>query len=203
MLPLAAALGADISRPHFDFAISAQARQWAEQTFAAYDFGSNGPVVALVPGTSAAHRVWPAERFAAAAAKLHHDLGARMVVLGGPGEVELAEGIVRDSGVPVLCTAGKTGFVELAAVLERCDVAISGDTGPMHLAAAVGKPVVALFGPANPERTGPYGPQHIIIQKPVPCGSQPCYGHPTCQDFACMKAIEVDEVVAAVARLVG
>jgi heptosyltransferase-1 len=203
MLPLAAALGADISHPRFDFTIPVAARQWAEEVFAAHDFGTDGPVVALVPGAFAPHRIWPAERFAAAAAKLHQALGARVVVLGGPKEVDLAEGIVRASGVPALCTAGKTGFLELAAVLERCDVAISGDTGPMHLAVAVGKPVVALFGPANPERTGPYGPQHIVIQKSVPCGTQPCYAHPTCQDFACMRAIEVDEVVAAVARLVG
>lgn len=203
MLPLAAALGADISHPRFDFAIPEAAHQWAQQLFAAHDFGADGPVVAMVPGAFAAHRIWPGERFAAAAARLHHELGARVVVLGGPREVDLAEGIVRDSGTAALCTAGKTGFVELAAVLQRCDVVISGDTGPMHLAVAVGKPVVALFGPANPERTGPYGPQHIVIQKHVACGSQPCYAHPTCQDFACMKAIGVDEVVAAVARLVG
>lgn len=203
MLPLAAALGADIGRPRFDFTIPEAARQWAEHVFAAHDFGTKGPVVGLVPGAFAPHRIWPAERFAAAAARLHQDLGARVVVLGGPGEVDRAEGIVRDSGVPALCTAGKTGFLELAAVLEHCDAVVSGDTGPMHLAVAVGKPVVALFGPANPERTGPYGTQHIVIQKSVGCGSQPCYAHPSCRDFACMKAIEVDEVVAAVTRLVG
>jgi lipopolysaccharide heptosyltransferase I len=203
MLPLAAALGADISHPRFDFTIPDAARRWAEEAFAAHDFSTSGPVVALVPGAFAPHRIWPAERFAAAAARLHKDLGARMVVLGGPKEVDLAQRIVEQSRVPALCTAGKTGFLELAAVLERCDVVISGDTGPMHLAVAVGKPVVALFGPANPERTGPYGPQHIVLQKSVACGSQPCYAHPTCRDFACMKAIEVDEVVAAVARLLG
>ena len=56
---------------------------------------------------------------------------------------------------------------------------VVGDTGPMHLAAAVGTPVVALFGPADPNRTGPYGDDHIVIRKPFPCG--PCLRKPTCR----------------------
>lgn len=198
MLPLAAELGADTSNPRFDFYLPEEARRTAEELFAAHSFTTHGPIVALNPGAFAVHRMWPAERFAEAARKLTEEHGARVVVLGGPKEVELAEEICERSGVSPLCTAGKTSYLQLAAVIARCDVAVSGDTGPMHLAAAVGKPVVALFGPANPERTGPYGPQHVVLQKPFPC--QPCYAHPTCTDYACMKALEVEEVVAAVLK---
>jgi lipopolysaccharide heptosyltransferase I len=197
MLALAAALGADVSHPRFDFYVPPQVEADAEVLFEAAPFaGKAGPVVALNPGASAVHRTWPAERFAELAARLTAEAGARVLVLGGPGEIGLAQGITRQSTAPCLCTAGKTTYLQLAAVLQRCDVVVSADTGPMHLAAALGKPVVALFGPANPARTGPYGEGHVVIQKPFPC--QPCYGHPTCNGYPCMKAIEVGEVYDAV-----
>lgn len=199
MLPLAAALGADISRPRFDLHVPEDARDYARQMLESHGFDTNGPIVALNPGAFAPHRIWPADNFVAAAQCLREQINARIVILGGPDEVDLGERIAREADVNALCTAGKTSLLQLAAVLQCCHVAVSGDTGPMHLAVGVGKPVVALFGPANPARTGPYGEGHIVIQKPFPC--QPCYAHPTCRDYACMKAIEVEDVCQAVRKL--
>ena len=201
MLPLAAAIGADISNPRFDLFIPEDDRRHADALFAALPFTNSGPVIALNPGAAAVHRMWAADRFAALAGRLHSELGARVVVIGGPSETALAEGIARDSGIDPLCTAGKTTLLQLAAVLDRCEVLVTGDTGPQHIAYALGKHVVSLFGPANPLSTGPYGPGHAVIQHPFPC--QPCYAHPTCKDFACMKAILVDEVLDAVARVLA
>ncbi|NSW56757.1 MAG: glycosyltransferase family 9 protein [Armatimonadetes bacterium] len=201
MLPLAGAIGADISRPRFDLFIPQSDRTHAEHLFAAHSFATTGPVVALNPGAAAVHRMWAADRFATLAGRLHRELDARVVVIGGPSEVPLAQGIARDSGIDPLCTAGKTTLLQLAAVLDRCDVLVTGDTGPQHIAYALGKHVVSLFGPANPLSTGPYGPGHVVIQHSFPC--QPCYAHPSCKDFACMKAIEVDEVFDAVARVLA
>lgn len=201
MLPLAAAIGADISNPRFDLFIPEDDRRHADALFAAHPFTNSGPVIALNPGAAAVHRMWAADRFAALAGRLHSELGARVVVIGGPSETALAEGIARDSGIDPLCTAGKTTLLQLAAVLDRCEVLVTGDTGPQHIAYALGKHVVSLFGPANPLSTGPYGPGHAVIQHPFPC--QPCYAHPTCKDFACMKAIQVDEVFDAVARVLA
>lgn len=201
MLPLAGAIGADIAQPRFDLFIPEDARAYAEALLAGHSFPGKGPVVALNPGAAAAHRMWPGERFAALARRLSRELDARVVVIGGPSEVALAQGIAGDSGVEPVCTAGRTSLLELAAVLDRCQVLVTGDTGPQHMAYALGKRVVALFGPANPLSTGPYGPGHVVIQHPFPC--QPCYAHPACKDYPCMKAIEVDEVFAAVESILG
>ncbi|MBP8955251.1 MAG: glycosyltransferase family 9 protein, partial [Armatimonadetes bacterium] len=164
MLPLAAAIGADISNPRFDLFIPEDDRRHADALFAAHPFTNSGPVIALNPGAAAVHRMWAADRFAALAGRLHSELGARVVVIGGPSETALAEGIARDSGIDPLCTAGKTTLLQLAAVLDRCEVLVTGDTGPQHIAYALGKHVVSLFGPANPLSTGPYGPGHAVIQ---------------------------------------
>jgi len=196
MLPLAAACGADMSHPTFDFHIPLPARQHAAELLA--DLSSSGsPIVALNPTASAPHRVWPPERYAELLRRIHHELGACGIVLGGPADVETSRAIVAQSGVAALSTAGKTGYLQLAAVLDACDLLVSSDTGPQHLAAALGKPVVALFGPSVPERTGPYGEGHTIIHHRLSC--YPCHSHPTCRDHACMRAITVDEVLQAVA----
>ncbi len=201
MLPLARALGADTGNPRFDLHIPGDAQAYADAMFEAHDFQASGPLVALNPGAFAEHRMWPADRFVALARRLKDELDARIVVVGGPDDVDLAEGIVRDADVNALCTAGKTSLLQLAGVLSHCEALVTGDTGPQHMAYALGKKVVALFGPANPESTGPYGDEHIVIQKPFDC--QPCYAHPTCDDYPCMKAIEVGEVVAAVREVLG
>lgn len=199
MLPLAAALGADISEGRFDYFIPEADRAQAAELIAGHDFGAAGPLVALNAGASHPAKTWPAERFAAVASSLHESAGARIIVLGGPSEVALAEQVVSASGVPALCTAGRTSFRLLAAVLERCDTLVTGDTGPMHLAAAVGTPCVVACGSTDPAVTGPWGPGHVIVRTTYPC--PPCDVRPTCTGFPCMKAIEVDDVVEAVTGL--
>ena len=86
--------------------------------------------------------------------------------------------------------AGKTTLTELAVLYERAAVVISTDTGPMHLAAAMGTPVVALFGPTAPWRTGPYGPGHQIITAELECS--PCFKR-RCEQTDCMYQISKDQ----------
>ena len=199
MLPLAGAIGAAIGVPRFDLHIPQADRHYAAELLREHSFTGKGPVVALNPGAAAPHRMWPADRFAQAARRIKQQADARIVVLGGPSEVELAQRITAQADIDALCTAGKTSLLQLAALIDHCRVVVTGDTGPQHVAAALGKRVVALFGPANPDRTGPFGDGHIVIRKPFDC--QPCYAHPTCTDYDCMRAIQVDEVVEAVLRL--
>ena len=201
MLALAAALGADISRPQFDFHIPAEDQAYADALLAGHDFGAAGPLIALNPGAFAPHRTWAPERFAALARALRERLDARIVIPGGPGEVGLAQGIADEAGVKALSTAGRTTYRQLAGLLARCDVVVSSDTGPMHLAVGVGRPVVALFGPSDPSRTGPHGSQNTVVHVKLPCW--PCFAHPTCTDFACMKEIGVGDVADGVARVLS
>lgn len=208
-LALAAAVGADISQPSFAFHVTEEARGYADGMLAGHDFGASedglarpsGPLVAINPGASTLVKRWPAERLAQVARRLNQEVGARIVVLGGPGEVDLARSLADQADVGALCTAGRTDWEQLAAILQRCDVVVTSDSGPMHLAAAVGTPVVAIFGSTSSERTGPSGPGHVVIERSFPC--RPCMDHPTCDDRHCLMDIGVDEVETAVRGLLG
>jgi ADP-heptose:LPS heptosyltransferase len=90
--------------------------------------------------------------------------------------------------------SGKTTLMELAALYEKAAFVISTDTGPMHLAAAVGTPVIALFGPTAPWRTGPYGPGHQIVRAQLECS--PCFKR-RCETMDCMSHISVKQVMDA------
>lgn len=161
------------------------------------------PRVALNVGASTPYKQWPLARWAEVARALC-DQGMAVVLLGGPSEVEQAREVEEAAGARrgLRNLAGQTDLRTLAAVLARCDLAVSGDTGPMHIAGAVGTPVVALFGPTHPARTGPYGSKNLVIWKELPCS--PCYRHPTCQGRVdCLQAITPAEVIAAIQSRIG
>jgi heptosyltransferase-1 len=124
---------------------------------------------------------WLPERTAVAAgivARWHPDPGrwialqpgARwFAVLGGKDDQALAEAVCRVAPERSLNLAGQTSLPEMVEWLRRCDLMVTNDTGPMHVAAALGKPVVGVFGPTEPRRTGPYGQLDGVIQQQLPC----------------------------------
>ena len=119
---------------------------------------------------------------------------AKIVLTGSSAEQTLAHAL--PTSLPAINLIGKTSILELGALLERCEVCLTCDSGPMHIAAAVGTPTVALFGPTDPVRHKPYGAGHTTIEKLVGC--RPCYKR-TChrQDapHLCMTKIDTAEVV--------
>lgn len=130
------------------------------------EFASDGqPLVVLSPGTSRrqAHKRWPVDRFARLAAQLRGRLGAVPFVAWGPGEAEMASGIVKGSGGAAVLSPA-IGLRALAALLRRASLFVGADTGPMHLAWGVGCPVVALFGPTDPRLNAPLGETHIVLR---------------------------------------
>jgi ADP-heptose:LPS heptosyltransferase len=88
---------------------------------------------------------------------------------------------------------------ELVALTKKAEFLISNDTGPMHIAAALGIPVCAIFGPANPIRTGPYGDIHSVVSLNLPCS--PCYAKKRDCDWKCLQELEPDKVLSALERL--
>lgn len=122
----------------------------------------------------------------------------KVVLTGASTERELAAAL--PASLPVINFIGETSILQLGALLERCEVCLTCDSGPMHIAAAVGTPTVALFGPTAPIRHKPYGTDHTIIEKSVVC--RPCYKR-TChrQDapYLCMTKIDPAEVAKALA----
>ena len=163
------------------------------------------PAVALVPGTSHPLKSWPVAHFAKLACRLSSELGVAPVLVGGPRDRALADAVLAESaGAGVVDLVGRASLRQSAAVLARCRLAVSGDTGPMHMATAVGARVVALLGPTDPLRTGPVGDGHIVLQARevscVPCRSLSCRRAPYLE---CMERITADAVLETVKRLLS
>ena len=108
----------------------------------------------------------------------------------------MARKITNKSPDNTINLCGRTGLKELVALTEGAKVVVSGDSGPMHIAAALGKPVVALFGPTDALKTGPYGWQEnknlTVISTNVSC--RPCF-RKRCRDPICMSGITVEMVL--------
>jgi ADP-heptose:LPS heptosyltransferase len=160
--------------------------------------GDDG-LVLLNPGGGWASKLWPAERFGELAKGLCA-LGLRPLVSWGPGEEGLADRVVAASAGAAVRSFGTTllDFVEIA---RRARLVIAADTGPLHLACAVGTPVVALFGPTDPARNGPFARGDVVIRKMPACA--PCYSRTCVRHAGIMDGIEVAEVLAAAERRLG
>jgi len=118
----------------------------------------------LNPGAGWGAKRWPADRYGAVARELAGH-GLRSLVNYGPGEENLAQDVVSASAgtaEPMKCS-----ITELIAVTRRARLFVGGDTGPLHLAAALGIPVVAIFGPTDPARNGPYGTRSVVLRNPA------------------------------------
>ena len=163
------------------------------------------PAVALVPGASHPLKSWPVGHFAKLVCRLSSELGVASVLVGGPRDRALADAVLAESaGAGVVDLVGRASLRQSAAVLARCRLAVSGDTGPMHMATAVGARVVALLGPTDPLRTGPVGEGHIVLQAGevscVPCRSLTCDHVPQKE---CMERITADAVFEAVKQVLS
>lgn len=117
-------------------------------------------------GASKPANRWAPERFGELARVLAAEGGAPPCLTGGPEDRAAAARALAASGPLVRDLVGHTSLRQFAALARRARVFVGCDTGPMHLAAAVGTPVVALFGPADPARTGPYGAEHVVVRAP-------------------------------------
>ncbi len=183
-LKIAAAIGCDTAEVRFPLPA-------VGDTDATRRIKSGGAYAVLVPGARKEANQWPAERYGELAARLP----LRTLIVGAASEGNKAEKIAARSGGKAQSLAGKTDLRELMAILRDAKFVVSNDTGPMHIAAAYRVPVVAIFGPANPLRTGPYGAKHRVVRADVPCA--PCYKR-RCANRICMDVITVDRVYEAV-----
>ncbi len=157
-----------------------------------------GTSIVLNVGGDAPYKQWPEECFAALGDLLTQKLSAQIFISGGKDDRPTADRVISKMKQRPVDFTGTLNILELAALLERCDLMVTNDTGPMHLAAAVGRPVIALFGPGKPGRYSPYGPPgfHVVIHHPVACS--PCTEF-ECEERTCMKNIFPHEVFQKVA----
>jgi len=157
-----------------------------------------GEYVVINPGAAWPNKRWPPAAFGALASRIHAVRQLRSIVLWGPGERDLALEVAAASDESAL-PAPDTTIADAIALARHARVLVSGDTGPLHLAAAVGTPVVALFGPTNDRRNGPWKPADVSISRYAACD---CHYERSCRRSSgwCLGTIGVDEAFAAVSR---
>ena len=178
----------------FDLPIGEEQREKIGQLLEAEGVDPVKPLVAINPMTTWETKHWRNERFVRVADQLLAK-GMAVVFSGGLQDVRGIDEIRAAMTGKAASLAGKTTLKDLAALYERVAVLITTDTGPMHLAAAAGTPVVALFGPTAPWRTGPFGSGHKILRSELACS--PCLKKHCDRDHECMEQITVDQVVQA------
>jgi len=166
-------------------------------------------MVGINPGsTYGSAKRWLPERFAEVAQRVVRQLekeagvGVAVAILGGRGEESLGKNIASRLDCRSIVLSGTTTIRELMALVKRCRLLITNDTGPMHIAAAFGVPIVAVFGPTDSRTTAPYGQEQSVVREPVDCA--PCLLRDCPIDHRCMTHISVDRVhETAVQQLAG
>ncbi|MEK6675168.1 MAG: lipopolysaccharide heptosyltransferase II [Planctomycetota bacterium] len=186
----------------FPMAVRSEAKAQVESFLKPTMIGESlGPLVGVVPGARWETKMWSPERFSRVIDRIHGDHSARVVLLGGSGDVSLCEKIAADCSVPALNLAGQTTLDQLVAAIDRCDLVLCQDSAAAHIAAGLGRPLVCLVGPTNPHRTGPYKRFQDVVRHDVECS--PCYLRRLSQcphEQKCMSDLEVDRVVEAVSE---
>ena len=136
-----------------------------------------GRWLALGPGANWPPKIWPPDRFAALVELVSHRFSA-VIVCGGPGDAGTAAALTRRLSLPAINLAGSTDLLQVAAILERSACFVGNDSGLGHMAAAVGTPTLTVFGPGDPDRYHPWGPDADWVLAPG-------------RDLAALKAEEV------------
>jgi len=176
--------------------IEAAERLWGE-----LELPQDRPVVALIAFGAEPTREWPQERFAEVGDRLAEQ-GAHCVILGGKAEVPRAEALAGQMTHTPTILAGKTTLGQAAAMLQRCALAIGGDTGLIHYSFALGTPLVCLLGP-SPLRNGPKSDKAITVY--AECAQRFCRPAQKCKrgepGRPCMQEITVPQVLNAAQKL--
>jgi len=173
----------------------------SERLFRECGIRAGHTLIGLAPGAAyGPAKKWFPDRFASVVDRLIDDTGGQAILFGSDDDRESTAEVRKNASHPLIDIAGRTNLREAIALISRCDIFISNDTGLMHVAGALGIPMVAIFGSTNPMTTSPAGEASVVIHRDVPCS--PCL-KPVCPtDFRCMDLIGVDEVYSAARGLI-
>jgi len=164
----------------------------------------NPKLILLQPGARWENKRWPVDYFSRLVSLFAEKFpDTHFAILGGKDDQTLGEIILQAAPEHCLNLCGATSLPEMIEWVRRCDLMITNDTGPMHVAAALGKPLVALFGPTAPERTGPYGQLENVLRIELPCS--PCLKS-EChfeKPLECLRALSVETAFARAEKLLA
>lgn len=197
-------LGAEASTPEFPLAVRPDELDEARRLLELHGVDA-GAFCAVLPGARWESKLWPARRFGALLRTLCEQSRGPLVLLGAPEEAARTAEILGYAQLPdsrfpaggVVDLVGRTTLRQLAALLALARLVICQDSGPMHIAAALNRPTLALFGPTDPARTGPWSAAAQVVTNPVECA--PCLrrrcplGHQ-----ACLAELSPEAVLAKV-----
>ncbi|MGE0480317.1 MAG: lipopolysaccharide heptosyltransferase II [Phycisphaerae bacterium] len=193
------ALGLRVDTPEFPLAVTDDERAAAQRLLTDTAGAPLASFTAVLPGARWSTKLWKPERIAALLDRLHAAGRPRCVLLGASSDRDFAEQILPHANCPVLDLVGRTSLRTLVALLDLSAQVVCHDSGPMHIAAALNKPIVAVFGPTDPARCGPWPPDESarpmrVVRSAIACA--PCYRR-RCGHKLCMEWLAVDDVAAA------
>lgn len=195
-LEIAKFLNAQTERVEFPLHVDDAAQQEVKNLL-----GTISDYIVIVPSARWETKRWDPENYGSLVSKL----ALPCVITGSRSDKKIIQQVVSSSDGKGINLCGKTGLKELIALLSGARAVVSNDSGPLHIATALGVPVVALFGPTDPKKTGPYGwsegpvrgkNRNIkVIKSSFPCS--PCFKK-KCNDPLCMSRIRVETVLGAI-----
>jgi len=183
----------------YEYSIPPRDVNWASQQLAKEGISPQDRIVGMQLGAADSFKRWPVESFAEVARYLKAMHQVKFYLNASAGEIDLVSKFLNVFGTDGVFQNSTKSLPQSAALIQRCSLFISADTGPMHMAVALGVPLVGIFCPTEVEVTGPlhYSPA-MIIKKAVPCN--PCLVR-DCQDNFCMRQISIKEVCEAADRM--
>jgi len=173
-------------------------RAFARKLIAELCGGGSAEIAALCPATTWPNKHWTEEAWAVVADKLLSEWGLFPVFLGATPDIPKVERICSLAHFKPASAAGRTTLKQAGALLELSKLVIGVDTGLLHMAVALDRPTIGVFGPSG-WRNFVRKDNFIFVAKDFPC--IPCYRHPACKHYDCMRAISPEDVLSAVGRL--
>ena len=182
--------------------VDEQTRQETEQLLLNAGMQQGKPLlVCHINSNNGQSKRWPIPYWATLLDLLIREAGATIVLSGAPNDLPQIASVTRRMREHAINLAGKTSLTQLAALLQRADLLISGDSGPLHMGVACGTPIIGIYGPTNPALGGPVSPDATVLRSDIWCS--PCYNARTpadCRFFTtqCMKNIRPQQVYEVV-----
>jgi lipopolysaccharide heptosyltransferase I len=186
-------MGFDAAGPEFNLAVPKAARDSIDRLLESLP-ALKRPLFALSVGARWQSKEYPAAALAEVGRMLLARFGGAVLLVGAPSSAATASEIEKGIGPGTVNLVGRTDVAELMALLARMDLFVTPDTGAMHIADALGTPLVAVFGPTDPARTGPYLQKDRVLSNPGSCPKAPCLKR-KCADPVCMRAVTPEEIL--------
>lgn len=196
-----ASLGIALEDKRLELWPSKEDEQFIDNFLASNWIGQRQLLIGVNMGSSErwATKRWPIQNIAKLCDELSSKFSARVIITGIRKDINSAIKLSQLTKSRPILACGKTNITQLAVLIKRCKVFVTGDSAPIHVATAVGTPYVALFGPTDPRRHVAIYEKGVIIKKNLRCS--PCYKPRCLLNYRCMKRISVDEVLTAIEKL--